>query len=180
MAEANWFKKFIFRAFCVSPVSFAAGALLVAGLVIELPTWSGFMSGGPYVVARKSELDTARQWQTWAAARQTQLEKSEAENVRLTAAVNNRAAQMAWCKTHDELIASLWGDWKSLHNERREQMSRSSPIEPSSHLLEDIERDPLVNSVERAQDAVMSRIADLMAAERLACDFGGNSSAGHQ
>ena len=45
MAEANWFKKFIFRAFRVSPVSFAAGALLAAGLVIELPTWSGFMSG---------------------------------------------------------------------------------------------------------------------------------------
>lgn len=175
MAESSWFRKFIFRAFRVSPLSFGAGVLLVIGLAVKLPSWSGFMSGGPYVVAPKSELDAARHWESLAATRQAQLEKSEAENVRLTAAVSNREARMVWCKQHDELIASLWEDWKSLANERKEQMSRSSPMQSSSHLLEEVERDPLVNSVERTQNAVMSRIGGLMDDEKRTCDFGGSS-----
>ncbi|MBU9371494.1 hypothetical protein KTE69_24410 [Burkholderia multivorans] len=179
MTESNGFRKFLVRAFRSSPIAFGAGALLTLGLVAEmavkLPSWSGFLAGGPYVLAPKSELDAARHWQTLAASREIELEKSLTDNVHLTAAVNNRDAQMAWCKQHDELIASLWTDWKSLQSTREEQMIRGAPIQPSSHLLEDEEHDPLINSTERSQDTLMTRITTLMTQETELCNFGSHS-----
>lgn len=175
MTESNGFGKFLVRAFRSSPIAFVAGLLLAAVLIVKLPGWSGFLAGGPYVLASQSELDAARHWQTLAGSRETELEKSQADNVRLTAVVNNRDAQVAWCKQHDELIASLWTDWKSLQNAREEQMIRGAPLQPSSHLLEDVEHDPLVNSTERSQDTVMTRIKALMTQEMELCNFGSHS-----
>lgn len=126
-------------------------------------------------MASQSELVAARHWQALAGSRETELEKSQADNVHLTAVVSNRDTQMAWCKQHDELIASLWGDWKSLQSTREEQMIRGAPIQPSSHLQEDEEHDPLVNSTERSQDTVMTRITSLIAQETELCNFGSHS-----
>lgn len=176
MPDSQWFWDLLTRAIRSGPASFVIGALvvLVAGVlgIVTLPRWTGFISGGPFVIAPQAELNAAQHWEQLAATRQRDLDAAGKENVRLTAAVNNRALQLRWCSQHDELIASLRKEWHSLNDEIEQRTIRDAPVVPSLHPVEDAENDPLIRGVVREQDSVMSQIGAQLEQEKATCNFG--------